>query len=160
MPNVETKLRALGLELPPTPPPQAKYVPAVRSGNLVFVSGMGPLRDGRIVYVGRVGAELSEQEGYDCARLCSLNALAAAKSVIGSLDEIARIVQLRGFVNSAPGFARQPEVVNGASELLIALFGERGEHARTAVGTCALPRNIAVELEMVLELRSSTYPAR
>jgi enamine deaminase RidA (YjgF/YER057c/UK114 family) len=160
MPNLESKLKALGLELPPTPPPQARYVPAVRSGNLVFVSGMGPLRDGRVVYVGRVGAELSEQEGYECARLCALNALAAAKSVIGSLDEIARVVQLRGFVNSAPGFERQPEVVNGASELLIALLGERGEHARTAVGTCALPRNIAVELEMVLELQSPVATAR
>jgi enamine deaminase RidA (YjgF/YER057c/UK114 family) len=153
MQNVESKLKAMGLELPPTPPPQAKYVPAVRTGNLVFVSGMGPLRDGRIAYVGRVGAELTQQEGYECARLCALNALAAAKSVIGSLDEVARVVQLRGFVNSAPGFERQPEVVNGASELMIALFGERGEHARAALGTCALPRNIAVELEMVLELR-------
>jgi enamine deaminase RidA (YjgF/YER057c/UK114 family) len=114
---------------------------------------MGPLQDGRILYVGRVGAELTEQDGYDCARLCALNALAAAKSVIGSLDKVVRAVQLRGFVNSAPGFERQPEVVNGASALLIAVFGEKGQHARAALGTSSLPRNIAVELEMILEVR-------
>ena len=149
---VESKLKELGLELPPTPPPQAKYVPAVRAGDLVFVSGMGPLKDGRVAYVGRVGAELSEQDGYDCARLCALNALAAAKSVVGSLDKVVRVVQLRGFVNSAPAFFRQPEVVNGASELLIAVFGEKGQHARAALGTSPLPRNIAVELEMILQV--------
>ncbi len=153
MDSVESKLKEMGLELPPTPPPQAKYVPAVRSGNLVFVSGMGPLKEGRLAYVGRVGAELSEQQGYECARLCALNALAAAKSVLGSLDKVVRVVQLRGFVNSSPAFYRQPEVVNGASELMIALFGERGEHARAALGTSILPRNIAVELEVVLEAR-------
>lgn len=150
---VEARLKALGLELPPTPPPQAKYLPAVRAGDLVFVSGMGPLKDGRVSFVGRVGAELSEQDGYDCARLCALNALSAAKSVVGSLDRVVRVVQLRGFVNSAPGFLRQPEVVNGASELLIAVFGEKGQHARAALGTCALPRNIGVELEMVLQVQ-------
>jgi enamine deaminase RidA (YjgF/YER057c/UK114 family) len=150
---VESKLKEMGLELPPTPPPQAKYIPAVRAGDLVFVSGMGPLNEGRISYVGRVGAELSEQDGRDCARLCALNALAAAKSVVGSLDRVVRVVHLRGFVNSAPGFDRQPEVVNGASELMIALFGEKGQHARAALGTSALPRNIAVELEVVLQVR-------
>jgi enamine deaminase RidA (YjgF/YER057c/UK114 family) len=150
---VESKLKEMGLELPPTPPPQAKYIPAVRAGDLVFVSGMGPLKDGRISHVGRVGAELSEQDGYDSARLCALNALAAAKSVLGSLDKVVRVVHLRGFVNSAPGFDRQPEVVNGASELMIALFGERGQHARAALGTSVLPRNIAVELEVVLQVR-------
>jgi len=151
--RIESKLAALGLTLPATPPPQARYVPAVRTGNLVFVSGMGPLKEGRITYVGRVGAELSEQDGYECARLCALNALAAAKSVLGSLDKVVRVVHLRGFVNSAPGFDRQPEVVNGASELMIALFGERGEHARAALGTPSLPRGIAVEVELVLEVR-------
>jgi enamine deaminase RidA (YjgF/YER057c/UK114 family) len=149
----ESRLKEMGLVLPATPPPQAKYVPAVRAGDLVFVSGMGPLKDGRITFVGRVGAELSEQDGYDCARLCALNALAAAKSVVGSLDRVVRVVQLRGFVNSAPGFDRQPEVVNGASELMIAVFGERGQHARAALGASSLPRNIAVELEVVLQVR-------
>jgi enamine deaminase RidA (YjgF/YER057c/UK114 family) len=115
---------------------------------------MGPIRDGELVYVGKVGAELTEQEGRDCARLCALNALAAAKSVIGSLERIAQVVQLRGFVNSAPGFARQPEVINGASELMIALFGEAGRHARAALGTSSLPRDIAVELEAVFEVRA------
>jgi enamine deaminase RidA (YjgF/YER057c/UK114 family) len=153
MDMIESKLREMGLELPPTPPPQAKYVPAVRAGDLVFVSGMGPLKDGQITYIGRVGAEFSESEGYECARLCALNALSAAKSVIGSLDKITRVVQLRGFVNSAPGFERQPEVVNGASELMISLFGEQGQHARAALGTSALPRNIAVELEAVFQVR-------
>jgi enamine deaminase RidA (YjgF/YER057c/UK114 family) len=150
---VEAKLREIGLDLPTTPQPQGRYVPAVRSGHLIFVSGMGPLKDGRIAYVGRVGAELSEQDGYDCARLCALNALAAAKSAVGSLDKVVRVVQLRGFVNSAPGFDRQPEVLNGASELMIAVFGEKGQHARAALGTSVLPRNIAVELEVVLEVR-------
>jgi enamine deaminase RidA (YjgF/YER057c/UK114 family) len=153
MDMIESKLREMGLELPPTPLPQAKYVPAVRAGDLVFVSGMGPLKDGQITYIGRVGAELGEAEGYECARLCALNALSAAKSVIGSLDKITRVVQLRGFVNSAPGFERQPEVVNGASELMISLFGEQGQHARAALGTSALPRNIAVELEAVFQVR-------
>jgi enamine deaminase RidA (YjgF/YER057c/UK114 family) len=150
---IESKLKELGLELPPTPAPQAKYVPAVRAGDLVFVSGMAPLKNGQLTYIGRVGAEFGEREGYDCARLCALNALAAAKSVIGSLDKILRVVHLRGYVNSAPGFDRQPEVVNGASELMVALFGEKGQHARAALGTCALPRNIAVELEAVFEVR-------
>jgi enamine deaminase RidA (YjgF/YER057c/UK114 family) len=152
MSSVEDRLKELGLELPAAPQPLAQYVPAKRVGDLVFVSGMGPLKDGRLVYVGKVGAELTEEQGRECARLCALNGLAAAKALIGSLDGVRQVVQLRGFVNSAPGFDRQPEVVNGASALMVELFGEAGQHARAALGTCSLPRNIAVEVEMVLEV--------
>jgi enamine deaminase RidA (YjgF/YER057c/UK114 family) len=119
----------------------------------VFVSGQGPVKDGKVAYAGKVGADLSLEEGYECARLCALNCLAAVKGVVGSLERVVEVVQLRGFVNSAPGFDRQPEVLNGASELMVKLFGEKGRHARAALGTCSLPRNIAVELEMVVRVR-------
>ena len=111
-----------------------------------------PIRDGKLLRAGKVGAELSVEEGYECAKVCALNCLAAIKGVIGSLDRIEEIVQLRGFVNSAPDFGRQPEVLNGASELMVELFGERGRHVRAAVGTCSLPRNAPVELEMVVRI--------
>jgi len=153
MDAVEARLKELGLELPPTPRPLAEYVPAKLVGDLVFVSGQGPVKDGKVAYAGKVGADLALEEGYDCARLCALNCLAAVKGVVGSLERVEEVVQLRGFVNSAPGFDRQPEVLNGASELMVKLFGEKGRHARAALGTCSLPRNIAVELEMVVRVR-------
>jgi enamine deaminase RidA (YjgF/YER057c/UK114 family) len=153
MDAVEARLKELGLELPPTPRPLAEYVPAKLVGDLVFVSGQGPVKDGKVAYAGKVGADLSLEEGYECARLCALNCLAAVKGVVGSLERVVEVVQLRGFVNSAPGFDRQPEVLNGASELMVKLFGEKGRHARAALGTCSLPRNIAVELEMVVRVR-------
>ncbi len=153
MDKIEAKLKELGLELPPTPRPMAQYIPAKRAGDQVFVSGQGPMKAGKPVRTGHVGGELTLAEGAECARLCALNCLAAAKSVIGSLDAIEEIVQLRGFVSSAPGFEQQPEVVNGASELMVQLFGEQGRHARAALGTCSLPRNIPVELEMVVRVR-------
>lgn len=153
MDAVEARLKELGLELPPTPRPLAEYVPAKLVGDLVFVSGQGPVKEGKVAYAGKVGADLALEEGYDCARLCALNCLAAVKGVVGSLERVEEVVQLRGFVNSAPGFDRQPEVLNGASELMVKLFGEKGRHARAALGTCSLPRNIAVELEMVVRVR-------
>ena len=153
MDAVEARLKELGLELPPTPRPLAEYVPAKLVGDLVFVSGQGPVKDGKVAYAGKVGADLALEEGYECARLCALNCLAAVKGVVGSLERVEEVVQLRGFVNSAPGFDRQPEVLNGASELMVKLFGEKGRHARAALGTCSLPRNIAVELEMVVRVR-------
>jgi len=150
--TIEAKLAQLGLELPPPPQPVAAYVPAKRVGKLVFVSGQVPFKDGKLVYIGKVGAERTQEEGYECARLCLLNALAAVKALTGSLDAIAEIVQLRGFVNCTPDFANQPEVINGASELLVKLFGERGHHARAALGSSSLPRNVTVELELIVRV--------
>ena len=152
MDEIESKLAELGMELPVVPTPLAQYVPAKAAGDLVFTSGQVPVKDGKFIHTGQVGADLSVQEGAECARLCALNCLAAVKSVVGSLDRVDEIVQLRGFVNSAPGFDRQPEVVNGASELMVQLFGEKGRHARSAVGTSTLPRNVPVELEMVVRV--------
>jgi len=142
----------LGIELPEVAKPRAEYVPAKLVGDLVYVSGQGPLKDGRMLYVGRVGAEVTLEQGYESARICGLNALAAIKSVVGSLDRIEEIVQVRGFVNSAPNFHDQPKVVNGTSELLVEVFGDRGKHTRAAVGSCNLPSNIPVEVEMVVRV--------
>ncbi|MFQ5795398.1 MAG: RidA family protein [Candidatus Bipolaricaulia bacterium] len=152
MADYEKRIEELGLEIPPVPKPVAAYIPALQVGNLVFCSGQGPMADGRFVHIGQVGADLTVEQGYEAARLCALNCLAAVKSVIGSLNRVDRIVHVRGFVNSAPGFEEQPEVINGASELLQQIFGERGQHARAALGTSALPRNIAVELEMIVSV--------
>lgn len=154
MAKIEEKLKELGLELPEAPKPQAEYVPAKRVGELVFVSGQVPTRKGQLIYQGKVGAERTLNEGQEAARLCALNALAVVKSVVGSLDQIEEIVQLRGFVNCTPEFTQQPEVINGASELLVKLLGERGRHARAAVGVSSLPRNATVELEMMVRVRA------
>lgn len=150
--SIRERLAELGITLPPPPKPAAAYVPAVRTGQLVFVSGQGPVRDGKAVYTGKVGAERTEEEGYDAARLAALNALAVIEAEVGDLDRVTRIVKLTGFVNSAPGFTRQPWVVNGASELLQQIFGERGRHARSAVAVNELPLNWTVEIEMVVEV--------
>ncbi len=153
MASIEAKLRALGLALPEAPQPVAAYIPAKRVGDLVFVSGQVPVRDGRLVYTGRVGAERTPQEGYEAAQLCALGALAVVKSLVGSLDEIEEIVQVRGFVNCTPEFSGHPEVLNGASELLVNLFGERGRHARAAVGVSSLPRGATVEVELIVRVK-------
>ncbi|MHC4591965.1 MAG: RidA family protein [Planctomycetota bacterium] len=149
MDGIEGKLKEMGLALPAAAKALAEYVPAKQVGDLVFVSGQVPIRDGEFVHRGKVGAELTEEQARECALQCALNALAAIKGVVGSLDRVAESVQLRGFVNSAPGFDRQPEVINAASELMVKLFGESGRHARAAVGTCSLPRNVPVELELI-----------
>ncbi len=151
--SVEDKLKELGLALPEAPKPVAAYIPAKRVGDLVFISGQIPLKDGKIAYQGKVGAERTQQEGYEAARLCALNALAAVKALVGSLDAVEEIVQVRGYVNCTPDFGNHPEVINGASELLVELFGERGQHARAAVGVSGLPRDATVELEMVVRVR-------
>jgi enamine deaminase RidA (YjgF/YER057c/UK114 family) len=152
MTQVEAKLAELGLELPTPPSPLANYVRAVRTGNLVFLSGHGPTRDGKPAYVGKVGADLDVDTGYQAARLVMLNCLASLREEIGDLDRVTRVVKLLGMVNSAPDFGRQPEVINGASDLLVELFGERGRHARSAVGMASLPRGIAVEIELIVEV--------
>jgi len=151
--KIEDKLKEFGLILPEVPKPVAEYIPAKILGNLVFCSGQGPIKDGKFIYIGRVGDEVSLEEGYEAAEVCALNCLAAIKSVIGSLDEIEEILNLRGFVNSSLDFYRQPEVINGASELMVKIFGEKGKHTRCALGTSVLPGNIPVELEMVVSIK-------
>lgn len=153
MNTVEDRLAQLGLEVPKVPRPVAEYIPAKKVDNLIFCSGQGPIREGKPVYVGKVGADRTLGEGYEAAKLCALNCLAAVKSVIGDLNKVEEIVKVRGFVNSAPDFERHPEIINGASELLVKIFGEKGKHARTAIGTSVLPGNITVELEMIVKVR-------
>lgn len=150
--SAERKLAELGLELPPPPQPAGAYTRAVRTGNLVFVSGQLPTADGTIQFAGKVGRELSAEEGYQAARLCALNALSVLKAEAGSLDNIARIVRLGGFVCSVDGFTGQAQVVNGASELFGEVLGEKGIHARLAIGVAELPLGAAVELEVIAEL--------
>jgi enamine deaminase RidA (YjgF/YER057c/UK114 family) len=151
--GVEERLKELGVKLPVVSKPVAEYVPAKRVGNLVYVSGQGPIRDGKAVYVGRVGKEVSLDEAYKAAEICALNCLAAIKSVVGSLETVEEIVQVRGFINSADDFHDQPKVMNGASELLTKAFGDCGRHVRAALGTSNLPGNIPVEIEMIAKAR-------
>ncbi len=150
--RIEQELRKLGFALP-TPQPVAAYVPAVRSGDLIFTAGQGPTVDGKPKFTGKVGRELTEEQGYQAAQLCVVNCLACVKSLIGDLDRVEQVVKLLGFVACVDGFTRQPWVVNGASELLIRLYGDRGKHARSAIGTNQLPLDIPVEVEMVVRVR-------
>jgi enamine deaminase RidA (YjgF/YER057c/UK114 family) len=145
------KLAELGLELPTTTPPLAAYVPAVRSGNHVYVSGQLPMIDGKLAATGKVGAEVSPEDGKHLAARCALNGLAAVDGLVG-LGNVRRIVKVTGFVASAEGFTGQPGVINGASELLGAVFGEAGKHARSAVGVAELPLGTPVEVEMIVEV--------
>ncbi|MDD4904361.1 MAG: RidA family protein [Candidatus Bipolaricaulis sp.] len=151
--SAERRLAELGLELPPPPAPGGEYVAAKKVGRLLFLSGQGPMRNGVPTVVGQVGRDVSLEQGVEAARQATLNALAAIRAATGSLDNVEEIVQLRGFVNSAPGFDRQPQVMNGASKLLVSVFGEAGRHVRCALGTSSLPHNIPVELEMIVSLR-------
>lgn len=152
MSAVEAKLAELGLSLPEVVPPLAAYRPAVRSGQYVHTAGQLPMVDGRLSMTGKVGAEVTAEEAKDLARVCALNALAAVKSVVGDLDRVARVVKVTGFVASAPDFTGQPAVLNGASELLGEVLGDRGVHARSAVGVAVLPLDAPVEVEMQVEL--------
>ncbi len=148
----EARLGELGLALPNVVPPLAAYVPAARAGTLVFTAGQLPARDGVMVATGKLGAEVSEEQGYECARQCALNALAAIKAEIGDLGLIKRVVKAVVFVASTPEFSGQPKVANGASELLGEVFGEAGKHARSAVGVASLPLDVPVEVELIVEL--------
>jgi enamine deaminase RidA (YjgF/YER057c/UK114 family) len=145
------KLAELGIELPDVVPPLAAYVPAIRTGNLVYTSGQLPMSAGSLVQTGKVGAEVTPEDGKALARMCALNALAAVHSLVG-IDSVARVVKVVGFVASAPGFNGQPGVVNGASELLGEVFGDAGAHARSAVGVSELPLDAPVEVEIVVEV--------
>lgn len=139
--------------LPDPPSPLASYVPAVLSGNLLFLSGILPLRDGKLVYEGKLGAAVSVEEGYEAAKLTAISALASIKKQLGSLDQVARVVRMCGHVASAPGFTQQPQVVNGASDFLVEVFGDVGRHARLALGAAELPLNAPIELELIVQAK-------
>ena len=152
--SIKEKLAEIGLTLPVAAAPVAAYVPAVKTGNLVFTAGQLPVVDGKVLITGKVGAEVTPEQAKDMAQICALNALAAISLVV-DIDQIERIIRVGGFVNGVPGFVAIPQVVNGASELLIKLFGEvNGKHARTAIGVAELPLNAPVEIEMVVQLKS------
>ncbi len=150
--SYEHKLKELALELPQPPKPLATYVPAVLAGNLLFLSGVLPMCDGQLVFSGKLGQDLTVEQGIEAAKLSILNALAIAKQELGTLDRITRVVKVVGYVASAKGFVQQPQVLNGASDLLVAIFGEAGRHARVAVGAAELPRGAAVEIEVIFSV--------
>ena len=152
--SVKEKLAALGLTLPTAAAPVAAYVPAVKTGNLVFTAGQLPVVEGKLVLTGKVGSDVTPEDAKKMAEICALNALAAI-SLVADIDQIEKIIRVGGFVNGVPGFVAIPAVINGASELLIKLFGDvNGKHARTAVGVAELPLNAPVEIEMVIQLKS------
>jgi enamine deaminase RidA (YjgF/YER057c/UK114 family) len=148
----QARLAELGLVLPPVAAPVAAYVPAVRTGSYVYTAGQLPLADGKLLAAGKVGAEISAEEAARLARACALNGLAAVASVAGGLAAIRRVVKVTGFVASSPGFTGQPQVLNGASELLLDVLGEAGRHARSAVGVAELPLDAPVEVELIAEI--------
>jgi len=149
--SASTRLGQLGLTLPEVVAPLASYVPAVRTGDLVYTAGQLPMQDGKLLGIGKVGAEVSPDDGKAMARICALNALAAVNSLVG-IDTVTRVVKVVGFVASAPGFNGQPNVINGASDLLGEVFGDQGAHARSAVGVSELPLDAPVEVELIVEV--------
>ena len=154
MPEIEQKLNEMGYQLTdPRRSAVGNFVPAVRTGNLVYTAGTGPgLPEGSLLHVGKLGAEITIEQGYDCARLTMLNLLSNLKGEIGDLDKVKRVVKLLCMVNAAPEFTQTPQVANGASDLLVSLFGEKGHHARSAVGMSTLPGNMPIEIEMIVEV--------
>jgi enamine deaminase RidA (YjgF/YER057c/UK114 family) len=151
--TIEENLRALGLTLPQLAKPVASYVPAVRTGNLVYCSGQLPFRDGKLQWTGQVGdGGLAEESAIQAAQLAGLNCLSAVQSMVGDLEKVSRVIRVNGFVSSAPLFTNQPRVINGASDLLMQLFGERGQHSRVAVGVSRLPLDAPVEIDMIVEI--------
>ncbi len=151
--RIAARLKELNLALPESPAPAANYVPAVRSGNLLFIAGQIPIQGGKPQFIGKLGREFKIDDGQLAARLCALNVLAQANAALGGdLDRISRCVRVGGFVNSTPEFTDQPQVVNGASDLFVAVLGDAGRHARAAVGCVSLPRGVAVEVEAVFEV--------
>lgn len=152
--DIENKLIKMGITLPEAPKPAGSYVPAVVCDRMVFVAGQLPSVNGELKYTGKVGKDLTPEEAYEGAKLCILNALGVLKSYIGDLDRIEQVVRIGGFVNSFEGFTMQPKVINGASDFLVEVFGEKGKHARAAVGVNELPLNAAVEVEMIVYLKA------
>ena len=151
--EIENKLKALGIDLPNPPTPAANYIGYVRVGNLLFIGGNIGRIDGVIKYRGKVGAEISVEQAYDAARNCALNHLAIMKSALGDLDKVERIVKVLGYVNVAPGFVDMPKVVNGESDLLVQVFGEKGQHTRAAVGVASLSQDAPVENEITVQVK-------
>lgn len=151
---IEDKIKELGYTVPEAPKPLAAYIPALRDGNLVFTAGQLPSASGELKFKGKLGKDLTEEEGKKAAELCALNCLSVVKSVAGSLDNVERIIKVTAFINSAPGFTDQPKVANGASEFFVNVFGEMGKHVRSAVGVNELPLNAAVEVEIIAKLKS------
>lgn len=149
---VEDRLKEMGIELPEAPPPVANYVNAVRVGNLIFLAGKGPNKPEGGYITGKVGQDLTIEEGYEAARLTAIQHLAVLKAELGNLDKVKRLVKVHGMVNCTPDFTNQPEVVNGYSDFMVEVFGDKGKHARAAVGMGSLPRGIAVEVELVVEV--------
>jgi len=152
MGHIDARLAELGITLPAVATPVAAYVPATISGNMLFTAGQLPFVDGALLAPGKVGAEVSASKAAELARVCALNALAAAHSVLGTLDKVTRVVKVNGFVASAPDFIGQPQVLNGASEVLGEIFGDKGLHARAAVGVAVLPMDSPVEVDLILEI--------
>ncbi len=152
MANIESRIKEIGFSLPDAPKPVAAYIPAKQTGNLVFTAGQLPMVNGELISKGVLGQDVEIDEANKAARICTLNALAAIKGVIGDLDRIKQIVRVVGYVASVPTFTQQPAVVNGASELLLEIFGENGKHARSAVGMAVLPLNASVEIELTVEV--------
>jgi enamine deaminase RidA (YjgF/YER057c/UK114 family) len=150
--QIEARLKEMGIELPPAVRPVANYVPSARAGNLVFLSGHGPFNEDGTLVIGKVGGDLSVEDGYQAARRVCIGLLGSLKAEIGDLDRVKRVLKLLGMVNCGPEFIDQPKVINGASDLLVEVFGDKGKHARSAVGMNALPMNIAVEIEMIVEI--------
>lgn len=148
---IEEKLAALNIVLPTPPKPAGSYIPVVKTGNLVFVSGQIPIKDGKVVFQGKVPVNISVEDAQKAAKLCIINVLAQLKAELGTLDRVSKIVRVSGFVTSAQDFAEQPKVINAASDLLFEIFGEKGKHSRIAVGVASLPLNSAVEIDLIAE---------
>jgi len=151
--GAESRIKELGITLPRPGPPLGNYVPGVQVGSLLFLSGHGPVRDGTVTARGKVGRDMTTEDAYRVARDVGINLLGSARSILGSLDRVKRVVKVLGMVNSAEGFADHPRVINGFSDLMVEVFGENGRHARSAVGMAGLPASIPVEIEMILEVR-------
>jgi enamine deaminase RidA (YjgF/YER057c/UK114 family) len=149
---IDEKLASLDIVLPIPPKPAGSYIPVVKTGNLVFVSGQIPMKEGQVQFKGQVPTDISVEEAQMAARLCIINVMAQIKSELGTLDKISRIVRVSGFVNSSPEFYEQPKIINAASDLLFEIFGEKGKHTRIAVGVASLPLNSAVEIDLIAEI--------
>ena len=148
---IEDRLRELSIELPTPPSPAGSYIPVVTTGNLAFVSGQIPMKDGKVIFEGKVPEQQSLESARDAAKICIINGLAQLKANLGSLDKIRKFVRISGFVNSSPDFTEQPKVINAASDLLVEIFGDMAKHSRIAVGVASLPLNSTVEIDMVVE---------
>jgi enamine deaminase RidA (YjgF/YER057c/UK114 family) len=149
---IEEKLKSLNITLPSPPKPVGAYVPVIKSEHIVYVSGQIPIKDGKLVFKGKVPSDQSLEQAQKAAKLCTINALAQLKSELGSLDKISKILRVSGFVNSVPDFTEQPKVINSASDLLFEIFGEKGKHSRIAVGVASLPLGATVEIDMIVEI--------